>query len=104
MVRRRTARPAVVADLPSTTEGRLILSRSAGRVSTVRDDGSETVEETAEHNPAAPGEPLRVTQRSVTTVRTSGTDSYVVRREVFERDVNGRLMLVDRYAETRSRD
>ena len=90
--------------LPATEEGRLRLSRRVGRISTMRDDGGETVEETAEHNPAAPGEPLRITRRSVTTVRTTGAGSSVVERQDFERDLNGRLVLVDRFAERVSRD
>ena len=89
---------------PVTTDGRLSLNRRVSRVSTVRNDGSETVEETTEHNPAAPGDPLRVTQRTVTTVRTSGPDSYVVQQQVFQRDVNGRLALVDTLTESASPD
>jgi hypothetical protein len=82
---------------PSMEAGRLALSRRITRVTTVTDDGNETVEETAEPNPAAPSEPLRIVQRSVTSVRGSGTDSYVRERHVFERDVNGRLVLAQRH-------
>ena len=63
-------------------------------MTTVTSYGSQTVEETAERNPVAPSEPLRVVQRSVTTVRRSGTNSYVSEQQVFERDANGRLVLV----------
>ena len=65
-------------------------------MTTVTQDGSQTVEETEERNPGSPSEPLRVVQRSVTTLRRSGTDTYVTERQVFEPDGNGRLVLVHR--------
>jgi len=80
--------------LPSIEAGRLALSQRVNRVTTVTGDWSQTVEETEERNPVAPSEPLRVVQRSVTTLRRSGTDSYVSERQVFEPDGNGRLVLV----------
>jgi hypothetical protein len=67
-------------------------SIEGGRLAT--SNGTETVEETAERNPVAPGDALRVIRRSVTTVRPSGTDSYVRERQVFELDVNGRFVPV----------
>jgi hypothetical protein len=90
--------------LPAIEAGRLALSQRVNRVTTVTGDGSQTIEETAERNPAAPSEPLRAVQRSVTTVRRSGTDSYVSERLVFERDANGRLVLVHRQSEQTSRN
>jgi hypothetical protein len=84
----------------SIEAGRLALSQRVNRVTTATADGSQTIEETAEPNPAAPTEPLRVVQRSVTTVRTSGNDSYVSERQVFERDANGRLVLVHKQTES----
>ena len=90
--------------LPSTEAGRLALSQRINRVTTVTDDGSQTVEETADRNPVAPGEPMRIVQRSVTTVRRSGTDSYVTERQVFEPDGNGRLVLVHKQSEQTSRN
>ena len=80
--------------LPSIEAGRLALSQRVQRVTTVTDDGSQTVEETAEPNPVAPAEPMRIVQRSLTTVRRSGSDSYVTERQIFEPDGNGRLVLV----------
>jgi hypothetical protein len=80
--------------LPSMQEGRLALSQRVNRVTTPTADGSQTVEETEEPSPVAPSEPLRVVQRSLTTVRRTGADSFVVERQVFERDGNGRLVLV----------
>lgn len=47
---------------------------------------------------------LALSQRSVTTVRKSGTDSYVSERQIFERDANGRLVLVHTQTEHTSRD
>lgn len=73
---------------------RLALNRRVRRVTTVTQDRSQTIEETEERNPASPSEPLRVVQRSVTTVRKSGNDSYVSERHFFEPDGNGRLVLV----------
>jgi len=87
---------------PSTEAGRLVLSQRINRVTTATDDGSRTVEEAAERNPAASSEPLRIVQRTVTTVRRSGTDSYVTERQVFERDANGRLVLVRKQTDSSS--
>jgi hypothetical protein len=81
---------------------RLELKRRVHRVTTVTPDGSQTVEETEERNPSSPSEPLRVIQRSLTTVRKSGSDSYVSERHVWERDVNGRFVLTQ--TERTSRD
>ena len=88
--------------LPSIEAGRRALRQRVNRVTTVTGDGSQAIEETAERNPAAPSEPLRVVQRSVTTVRRSGTESYVSERQVFERDANGRLVLVYKQSEQTS--
>ena len=60
---------------PSIEGGRLELSRRIRRTTTATSDGTQTVEETAERNPVAPGEPLRVIRRIVMTVHPSGTDS-----------------------------
>jgi len=90
--------------LSSIEAGRLALSQRVNRVTTVTGGGSQTIEETAERNPAAPSEQLRVVQRSVTTVRTSGNDSYVRERQVFERDANGRLVLVHKQTESAHRN
>jgi hypothetical protein len=78
---------------------RLTLNRRVRRVTTATDDWSQTVEEAEERNPGALSDPLRVVQRTVTTVRRTGTDSYVNERQVFARDANGRLVLVDKHTE-----
>jgi hypothetical protein len=80
--------------LPSIEAGRFALARRVRRTTTAASDGFQTVEETEERNPAAASEPLRTVRRSVTTVRGSGTDSYVSERQVFELDVNGRFVLM----------
>jgi hypothetical protein len=64
------------------------------RVTTATSDGSQTVEEIEEPNRAAPSEPPRVVRRSVTTVSRSGTGSSFVERQVYERHLNGRFVLV----------
>jgi hypothetical protein len=73
-------------------------------VTTVTADGALTVEETAKPNPVAASDPMRIVQRSVTTVRRSGSDSYVTERQVFELDGNGRFVLVSKQTEHTSRD
>ena len=90
--------------LPSMEAGRLALSQRVQRVMTVTDDGSQTVEETTEPNPVAASDPMRIVQRSVTTVRRSGSDSCMTERQVFELDGNGRLVLVRKQTEHTSRD
>jgi hypothetical protein len=44
---------------------------------------------------------MRVIRRTVTTVRQIGTDRWVTERQVFERDVNGRLQLLIKDTEER---
>jgi hypothetical protein len=89
--------------LPFEYADRLALNQRVRRVTTVTQDGSQTIEEIEERNPVAPSEPLRVVQRSVTTLRRSGTASYVSERQVFEPDGNGRLVLVRKQSEQTSR-
>ena len=72
--------------------GRLALTQRVNRVTTLTKDGSQTVEETEEPSRVSSGDPLRVVRRSVTTMRRSGSDSYVSDRQVFELDVNGRFV------------
>ena len=78
-----------------SSEGeRLSLWRRVRRVTTATRDGSEIVEEVEEPNRAAPSDPPRIIERSVTTVRETATGSFSADRQVFKRDVNGRLVLV----------
>ena len=90
--------------VPLIYADRLELKSRVRRVTTATRDGSQTVEETEEHNPVAPSEPLRVVQRSVTTVRKSGNDSYVTERQIFERDTNGRFVPILTQTERTARD
>jgi hypothetical protein len=90
--------------VPLIYADRLELNRRVRRLTTVTQDGSQTVEETEERNPGSPSEPLRVVRRSVTTVRNSGNDSYVSERQIFEPDGNGRFVLVRKQTESASRN
>ena len=56
--------------------------------------GSSTVEEVEGRSLAAPNEPMRVVRRVVETVRTLGSDRTETQRQVFERDPNGRMVLI----------
>jgi hypothetical protein len=90
--------------VPLIYADRLELNRRVRRVTTVLQDKTQTVEETEERNPGSPSEPLRVVERSVTTVRRRGSDSYVSERHVFERDANGRFVPSLTQTERTSRD
>src|SRR4030095_3950467 len=81
---------------------RLALNRRVRRTTTVTQDGSQTLEETEERSPVSPNEPLRVVQRSLTTLRKNG-DSYVGERQIFEPDGNGRFVLIRTQSEQTSR-
>jgi hypothetical protein len=78
----------------SIEAGRLALRERVRRVTTATSDGSQTVEEVESSSLAAPSEPMRIVWRSVTTVRRSESGSTATERQMFERDVNGRLVLV----------
>jgi hypothetical protein len=97
-------RVVVETYLPLMYADRLELTRRVRRVTTVTQEGSQTVEETEERNPGSPSEPMRVIQRRVTTLRGSGNDAYVSERQVFEPDGNGRLVLVRKQSEQTSRN
>ena len=56
--------------------------------------GTSTVEEVEGRNIAATNEPMRVVRRIVETVRTVGSGQSETQRQVFERDTNGRMVLV----------
>jgi hypothetical protein len=88
--------------LPGPQEGRLVLTRRIRRVTTARSYGIDTVEETEELNPGAPREPLRLIQRSLTTMRGSESTGYDIERRVFRRDTNQRFVLVLTETEHRS--
>jgi len=58
------------------------------------DGGRQTVEEVEGHNLAAYREPMRVVRRVVETVRQIDPGRWVIDRQVFELDLNGRLVPV----------
>ena len=97
-------RVVIETHVPLLYADRLELNRRVRRVTTVTQDGTQTVEETEERNPGSPDEPLRVVQRSLTTVRRSGGDSYVTERHVYRRDADGRFVPVLTQTERASRD
>ena len=57
-------------------------------------DSNRTRRASEEPNRAAPSDPPRIIKRSVTTVRETATGSFSADRQVFKRDLNGRLVLV----------
>jgi hypothetical protein len=82
------------------TDSRLALQQRVRRSTTVTADGSRsTIEEIEARNPVAPNDPMRVTCRTVLTVRSVGPGRWVAERQMFERDVNGRMVLVTNDAE-----
>lgn len=89
--------------IPLMYADRLALNRRVRRVTVRTTDGSRTVEEIEERNPVAPAEPLRLTRRSETTVRRSGSATDVIERHVFEPDGNDRMVLVRTEIESISR-
>jgi hypothetical protein len=85
------------------SDSRLALSQRVHRTTTATADGGRyTVEEVEGRSRVAPNDPMRVIRRTVTTVRQIGTDRWVTERQVFERDVNGRLRLVINDTEERT--
>jgi hypothetical protein len=84
-------------------DGRLNLIQVI-RTSTIAsaDGGRRIVEEVEQRSPVSQSEPLRVVQRTVTTVRQAAPDRWSIAREVFELDVNGRFVLTIRETEDRT--
>jgi hypothetical protein len=77
------------------SDSRLALSQRVHRTTRATADGGRyTVEEVEGRSRVAPNDPMRVIRRTVTTVRQIGTGQWVTERQVFKRDVNGRLVLV----------
>jgi len=97
------ARDHAVIETYARSDGRLVLSQRVHRTTTANPDGGRyTVEEVEGRNPVAPSEPLRVIRRIVMTVRPLRAGGWITEQELFERDVNGRLLLVDRQLTTSS--
>ena len=77
------------------SDSRLALQERVRRSTTVTADGARsTVEEIEARNLVAPNDPMRVIRRTVTTVRSIGRGRSVTERQIFERDANGRMVLV----------
>jgi hypothetical protein len=73
----------------------LALSQRVQRTTTATADGGRyTVEEVETRSRVAPTEPMRVTDRTLTTVRPAGAGRWVSERQVFKRDLNGQMRLV----------
>jgi hypothetical protein len=82
---------------------RFVLNARVHRTTSTTDDGgSSTVEDVEERNAVAPSDPLRLIRRIVTTDRRVDNDRRVTQRQVFERDVNGRMRLVVEETEDRT--
>ena len=76
-------------------DSRLALRQRVRSSTTVTADGARsTVEEIEARNLVAPNDPMRVIRRTVTTVRSIGRGRSVTERQIFERDANGRMVLV----------
>jgi hypothetical protein len=77
------------------SDNHLALRQRLRRSTTATTDGGEsTVEEVEARNPVAPNDPMRVIRRTLLTVRRVAPDRWVTERQMFERDLNGRLVLV----------
>ena len=82
------------------SDSHLALRQRVSRSTTATADGGQsTVEEIEERNPMAPNDPMRVTRRTVVTVRNTGRGGWVTERQMFERDQNGRMFLVTKDTE-----
>jgi len=75
------------------SDGQLALhQRVRTSTSAMPDGGRQTVEEVEGHNLAAYREPMRVVRRVVETVREIAPGRWVTDRQIFELDLNGRLV------------
>ena len=98
--RTRTEEQVVIETFAPVTDvhpltGRPPLSQRVHRTTTATaDGGSYTVEELEARSPVSPNEPLRVMQRTVTTVTPAGAGESVTHRQVYEPDLDGRMRLV----------
>jgi hypothetical protein len=76
---------------PATRMG--LSQRVTKTTTTTADGGSSTVEEIERRSLGNPNDPMRVTTRTVETVRNVG-GRLETTRQVYERDANGRMVLV----------
>jgi hypothetical protein len=75
-------------------DNRLQLNQRLRVTTTISDAGQQTIREVEERNPGAPRDRLRVTERTIETLRQIGPNRWEVQREVFALDGNGRLVPV----------
>ena len=71
-----------------------LLQRVRRSTTLTADGGRNVVEEVEARNPMAPNDPIRVVRRTVVSVRKVAPDRWQTERQVFDRDVNGRFVLV----------
>jgi len=77
----------------SRPDSRRTLTQRMRRTTTsLADGGRQVVEEVEERSLVAIEEPLRLVRRSVATVRPTGAGRWRTERQVFERDLNNRLV------------
>src|SRR5262249_23520441 len=82
------------------SDSHLALSQRVRRSTTASADGGRsTVEEIETRNPYAPNDPMRVTRRTLVTVRRVAVGRWFTERQIFDRDQNGRLLLTARETE-----
>ena len=93
------AQQGVASQVPASSSERTYIGGGIASTTATNDGGRSIVEEVEAHSRVAPGDPMRVIQRTVVTVRNLGPDRQTIERQVFERDVNGRLALVRRETE-----
>ena len=75
--------------------GQLQLSERVRSTTSFGADGSQqTTREVEERNPVAPNGPMRVTSRTVDTIRQVGPNQWELQRQVFALDGNGKLVPV----------
>ncbi len=92
---------APYASVWPSADRRLVLVERLHRTIAATADGTSTVDEVEGKSLVAPADPLRIIRRSVATEHRLGAGRLVTDREVFERDVNGRLRLVSESSEER---
>ena len=85
------------------SDGHLALHQRVSISTTATADGGrQTVEEVEGHNLVAYSDPMRVIRRVVETVRPLAPNRWIIDRQVFERDPNGRLVLTRTELEERA--